>query len=150
MPYHLNRSLFIPRPRKEVFAFFADAENLERITPAFLHFHILTQRPIPMHAETLIDYQLRLFGIPFHWRTRIETFNPISSFTDVQLTGPYRRWHHRHSFTDVPGGTRMDDHVEYELPFGPLGEIARALFVRRAIDRIFDHRNVTITRIFSK
>jgi ligand-binding SRPBCC domain-containing protein len=147
---YLDRSLFIPRPREEVFAFFADAENLERITPAFLHFHILTPRPIAMHAGTLIDYQLRLFGIPFHWQTRIETFDPIFSFTDVQLTGPYRRWRHRHSFTDIPGGTQMDDHVEYQLPFGLLGSIAHALFVRRAIVQIFDHRNATIAKIFSK
>jgi len=150
MLYHLERSLFLPRPREEVFAFFSDAGNLERITPAFLHFHILTQRPIVMQAGTLIDYQLRLFGVPFHWRTRIEAFEPISSFTDVQLTGPYRRWHHRHDFIDAPGGTQMHDHVEYELPFGPLGEIARALFVRRAVNKIFDHRNATIPAVFGK
>jgi ligand-binding SRPBCC domain-containing protein len=150
MLYHLERSLFLPRPREEVFAFFADAGNLERITPAFLHFHILTPRPIVMKAGTLIDYQLRLFGVPFHWKTRIEAFEPISSFTDVQLTGPYRRWHHRHDFSDAPGGTRMDDHVEYELPFGPLGTIAQTLFIRRAVNRIFDHRNATITKILSK
>jgi len=147
---HLERSLFLPRPRREVFAFFSKAENLERITPPFLHFHILTPRPIPMQAGTLIEYQLRLFGVPFRWKTRIETFEPISSFTDVQLTGPYRRWHHRHEFSDAPGGTMMRDRVEYELPLGPLGTIARALFVRRAVDGIFDHRNATITGIFGK
>jgi ligand-binding SRPBCC domain-containing protein len=150
MLYHLERSLFLPRPRKEVFSFFADADNLERITPRFLHFHILTPRPITIGAGTLIDYQLRLFGIPFRWRTLIETHEPVSSFTDVQLTGPYRRWHHRHTFSDAPGGTQMDDHVEYELPFGPMGRIARTLFVRGAVDRIFDYRSATIATIFSK
>jgi ligand-binding SRPBCC domain-containing protein len=150
MLYHLERSLFLPRPREQVFAFFADAGNLERITPAFLHFHILTPRPIPMQAGTLIDYQLRLFGVPFHWKTRIETFDPISSFTDVQLTGPYRRWHHRHDFSDAPFGTMMRDRVEYELPLSLLGAIARAIFVRRAIEQIFDHRNATIEQIFRK
>jgi ligand-binding SRPBCC domain-containing protein len=150
MPYHLDRSLFIPNPRAKLFAFFADAANLERITPAFLHFHILTPSPIAMHAGTLIDYQLRLFGIPFHWRTKIETFDPPTSFTDIQLTGPYRRWHHRHEFLELPGGTEMRDHVEYDLPLGPIGAIARTLFVRRAVDQIFDHRNATITRIFTR
>jgi ligand-binding SRPBCC domain-containing protein len=150
MPYHLKRSLFISRPREEVFAFFADAENLERITPAFLQFQILTPRPIVMQVGSLIDYQLRLFGISFRWRTRIDTFEPISSFTDIQLTGPYRTWRHRHEFAAVPGGTEMHDQVEYELPFGPLGTIARELFVRRAVDRIFDHRNATILEIFRK
>jgi hypothetical protein len=148
LTHHLERSLFLPRPREEIFAFFADAGNLERITPAFLHFHILTPRPIPMQAGTLIDYQLRLFGVPFHWKTRIESFDPPSFFTDVQLTGPYRRWHHRHDFTDAPNGTTMCDRVEYELPLGPLGAIAQTLFVRRAVNQIFDHRNATITKIF--
>jgi ligand-binding SRPBCC domain-containing protein len=150
MPYHLERSLFIPHPRKEVFAFFTDAENLERITPAFLHFHILTPRPIVMKAGTLIDYQLRLFSVPFRWRTRIETFEPFSSFTDVQLSGPYRRWHHCHEFHEGSGGTIMRDRVDYELPFGPLGTLAQAFFVRRAVEQIFNHRNTTITKIFSR
>jgi ligand-binding SRPBCC domain-containing protein len=137
MLYHLERSLFIPRPREEVFSFFADAGNLERITPGFLFFHILTPRPIVMK-------------VPFHWQTLIEAFDPVSSFTDIQITGPYRRWHHRHDFIDASGGTTMRDRVEYELPLGPMGTIARSLFVRRALDRIFDHRNATITEIFGK
>ncbi len=148
MPYHLERSLFIPRQREEVFAFFADALNLERITPAFLHFQILTPHPILMKAGTLIDYELRLYGVPFRWRTLIESFEPISSFTDVQITGPYRRWHHRHTFEEVSGGTQMRDQVDYELPLGPLGSVVRLLFVRRALDRIFDHRNATISEVF--
>ncbi len=118
MPYHFEGALFIPRPRAEVFAFFADAANLERITPTFLHFHILTPRPIAMHAGILIDYELRLFGIPFHWRTNIETSANLL-LPDIQLTGPYRSWHHRHEFTDTRNGTLMRDHVEYEPPSAP-------------------------------
>ena len=150
MPYLLERSLFIPRPREEVFAFFADAHNLERITPAFLHFQILTPGPIPMKPGTLIDYRLSLHGLPVKWRTRIEEVTPPSSFVDVQLSGPYRRWHHRHEFDEVPGGTRMRDRVEYELPFGPIGALVRQLFVRRSLNQIFDHRNATITELFGK
>ncbi len=149
MPYLLERSLFVPRPRAEVFAFFADACNLERITPAFLHFRILTPGPIPMRAGTLIDYELKLYGIRFHWKTLIEEFTPASSFVDVQLTGPYRKWHHRHIFEDVPGGTEMRDRVEYEMPLGPIGAVARALLVRRSLDRIFDYRNRTIMRVLA-
>ena len=116
-----EQSQFIPNARGEVFSFFADASNLERLTPAFLHFRILTPRPIPMQPGTLIDYELRLCGVPFRWRTRIETFEPASDFTDVQLSGPYRRWHHRHEFAAVPGGTEMKDIVDYQLPLGPWG-----------------------------
>jgi len=148
--YLLERSLVIPRPRGEVFAFFSDACNLERITPAFLRFHILTPGPIPMRPGTVIDYELRLYGIRFHWKTLILEFAPESSFVDTQLTGPYRRWHHTHIFEDVPGGTRMSDRVQYEMPLGPIGAMTRALFVRRSLDRIFDYRNKTISEIFSR
>ena len=149
MIYSLDRRLFIPRPRHEVFAFFARAENLEQITPDFLRFHILSPQPIPMRPGTLIDYQLRLRGIPLRWRTRIEAFQPDSFFIDSQLSGPYRSWIHRHDFLEVPGGTTMYDHVDYQLPFGPIGDLVRALFVRRSVERIFDYRNQTILKILS-
>lgn len=149
MPWSLERELFIPRPRAEVFPFFADAANLERITPPFLRFRILTPPPIAMHAGTLIDYELRLYGLKFRWRTRIEAFEPPHYFVDVQLRGPYKLWHHRHDFEEVPGGTLMRDRVDYDLPFGPLGALARAFFVRRSVEQIFAYRNKTITEIFA-
>lgn len=149
MPYRLERTTFIPRPQQQVFAFFSDAGNLEEITPDFVNFHIVTPRPIPMKVGTLIDYELRLYGLRLRWRTRIETFEPISSFSDIQLSGPYRLWHHHHSFRTAPGGTEMKDTVDYALPFGPLGAIARWLFVRRILERIFDYRTAAIQRIFA-
>jgi ligand-binding SRPBCC domain-containing protein len=144
----LERTQLIPRPRPEVFAFFADAHNLERITPPTLHFRICTPSPIEMRAGTLIDYRLSLFGVPFRWRTLIEAFEPETRFVDVQLQGPYRRWHHAHAFEDAPGGTLMRDRVEYELPLGPLGGLAHALLVRRQLRAIFDHRREAIARLF--
>lgn len=150
MPWHLERSLFIPRPLAEVFAFFSDAGNLERITPPYLRFHVLTPAPIAMQPGALIDYELRLYGVGFRWRTRIEAFDPPLSFVDIQLKGPYKLWHHRHDFEEVPGGTQMRDRVDYDLPFGPLGALARALFVRRSVEQIFDYRNETILKIFGQ
>jgi ligand-binding SRPBCC domain-containing protein len=150
MLYSLDRTLFIPRPRHDVFAFFAQAENLEQITPASLKFRILSPQPITMRPGTLIDYQLRLHGIPLRWRTRIEAFEPNSFFIDSQLSGPYRRWIHRHDFTEVLGGTEMRDHVDYQLSFGPLGDLVHALFVRHSLQRIFDYRNQAILRLFSQ
>lgn len=146
--YRLEREQIILRPRPEVFSFFADAGNLELLTPAFLHFRILTPLPLHMEPGALINYRLQLFGVPFHWCTRIETFEPQHRFTDVQLTGPYRRWHHLHEFQDVAGGTLVRDVVDYELPLGPLGTVARALFVRRALEQIFDYRRQRIGEIF--
>jgi ligand-binding SRPBCC domain-containing protein len=137
----LERTQLVPRPRAEVFAFFADAGNLERLTPGFLRFQILTPAPIEMRPGALIDYRLSLFGVGFGWRTEIQAFVPGERFVDVQLRGPYARWHHTHTFADAPGGaTLIGDRVEYALPLGPLGEVAHALVVRRQLDTIFEHR----------
>jgi ligand-binding SRPBCC domain-containing protein len=146
MVYRLERSIVIAKPRAEVFRFFSDAQNLERITPAFLRFHIVTPGPIAMRQGTLIDYQLRLHGIPVRWRSIIAEFVPDEYFVDVQVSGPYKSWHHRHDFKDVPGGTEMQDHVEYEMPFGIIGAIARQFFVRGSLDKIFDYRNASVAR----
>ena len=145
----LERTQVVPLPRDEVFAFFADARNLEAITPSFLRFRIVTAGPIAMAAGALIEYRLSLFGVPFSWRTRIETFEPGVRFVDVQLRGPYRRWRHLHAFDDAPGGTRVTDRVEYELPLGPLGALAHGLFVRGALARIFDHRRERIEALLA-
>ncbi len=145
----LSRTQLVPRPRAEVAAFFEDAHNLEAITPAFLRFRIVTPGRIAMGPGALIAYRLSLFGIPFGWRTRIEAYAPGTRFVDVQLSGPYRAWRHEHRFEDAPGGTLVHDRVEYELPLGPLGELAHALFVRRALRRIFDHRAREIAARFA-
>jgi ligand-binding SRPBCC domain-containing protein len=149
MPTHLlTRTQLVPRPRAEVFAFFADPWNLERITPPHLRFRILTPPPIELRAGALIDYRLSLFGVPFGWRTVIEAWEPGVRFVDRQLRGPYRRWHHTHTFADAPGGTLIGDRVEYQLPLGPLGEVARALVVRRQLDAIFDYRRRAIEALW--
>ncbi len=147
--YLLERSQFVPRPLDEVFAFFADAGNLETLTPKFLQFKILTPRPIAMAAGTEIDYRIKLFGIPMKWKTLIETFEAPRRFTDTQLRGPYLRWHHTHEYFAVEAGTLLTDRVEYQLPFGLLGRMVHPLFVRRSLEQIFDFRFLAIERIFS-
>lgn len=152
MKIHVFESEQIVRaPIDEVFAFFSRAENLERITPPSLRFEITTPKPIDVRAGTLIDYRLRLHGVPFRWRTRIDVFEPGRRFVDVQLRGPYALWRHEHLFEPLAGdprSTRMRDRVEYALPFGPLGEIARRLFVGREVAGIFSHRAKVIEEIF--
>jgi hypothetical protein len=149
MRYLLEREQLIPRRRSEVFAFFADAANLERITPPSLRFRIRTPLPIAMAAGAIIDYRISLFGIGFGWRTLIELFDPDNGFVDLQLQGPYRFWRHEHRFVDCPDGTLMRDRVEYEVPFGPLGGIARGLFIRRQLDWIFDYRRRIVAEQFA-
>lgn len=149
MVYRLERFTYIPRPPREVFAFFADAHNLERITPRFLRFRIVKPDPIGMHAGARIDYELRLYGIRLRWKTVIEEFDPERSFVDVQLSGPYRAWRQRHEFVDTAAGTEMHDRVDYEMPFGLIGSIARWLFVRKALERVFDYRAKAIGEYFA-
>ena len=147
--YRLERRQFILLPRAEVFAFFADARNLEAITPPALHFRILTPQPIDIGTGSRIDYRLALFGIPFQWRTRIVSFDPPRSFADVQERGPYQLWHHTHEFTEQDGGTLMVDRVDYQLALGPLGGLAHALFVERQLEHIFDYRFQVIERLLA-
>ncbi len=140
--YHvLRREQRLPGTPAEVFPFFADARNLEAITPPWLGFEVVSPRPIEMRAGALIEYRLRLHGLRVAWLTRIEEFVPRERFVDMQLSGPYRLWHHTHEFRELPGGgTLMTDTVRYALPLGPLGSLAHRLLVRRDLERIFDFR----------
>jgi ligand-binding SRPBCC domain-containing protein len=140
----LERDQLLPRPRGEVFAFFADARNLEAITPPWLGFRVMTPGPIAMGPGTLIEYRLRLHGLRVDWLTRIEIWDPGRRFVDAQVRGPYRLWRHTHVFEDHPDGALVRDRVSYEIPLGPVGELARLLFVRRDLDRIFDHRRLAV------
>ena len=121
--------------------------NLEQITPEFLGFRVLTEPPIEMGAGTLIDYRIRLFGVPMKWRTLIESYDPPHMFVDTQIKGPYKLWHHTHRFRPVDNGTEMTDSVRYQIGFGPFGEIARSIFVKRTLKQIFDHRNRRIKEL---
>ena len=138
----------MPVDPEEAFGFFADAFNLELITPPWLNFRVVTPAPIDMSAGTLIEYRLRLRGLPIRWLTRIEDWQPGERFSDLQLRGPYRHWHHTHTFSARDGGTVMRDVVRYSLPLGPLGRLARAAIVRRDLERIFDFRRDAVAARF--
>jgi ligand-binding SRPBCC domain-containing protein len=137
--------LELPLARERLFPFFADAANLEVITPPELNFRIVTPAPITMAHGTLIRYQLRLMGIPFEWLTRIAVWDPPREFVDEQVTGPYRKWVHKHLFVETSYGTRIHDSVTYELPFYPMGELAAPL-VNLQLRRIFAFRARALER----
>ena len=142
----LERTQHLPQPPEEAFAFFSDALNLERITPPWLRFRVLRPETIEMGPGALIEYRLRLHLVPVRWLTRIEVWEPGRRFVDTQVRGPYRRWVHTHTFEPSGDGTLMRDVVEYELPLGPIGALARQAFVRRDLERIFDFRREAVAQ----
>lgn len=149
-PHQLVREQLIARPLPEVFAFFADAANLEALTPSFLRFHIHTPMPMEMRAGARLEYSLSLFGVPIRWKTRIAEWVPGVRFVDEQESGPYALWRHTHEFEARGDATLMRDIVDYIEPLGPLGAIAHRLFVRRTVERIFDYRREAVERLLGR
>jgi ligand-binding SRPBCC domain-containing protein len=143
---HLETDVWLPRPRDEVFAFFSQPANLESLTPPWLHFRILTPGPIVMGRGTLIDYRIRVHGVPISWRSEISVWSPPSEFVDVQVRGPYRRWRHTHSFEQARGGTVVRDSVEFEVPFS----FVVGRFVRRDVEKIFAYRSQALLERFRR
>ncbi|HYE29801.1 MAG TPA: SRPBCC family protein [Methylomirabilota bacterium] len=137
--------LWLPRPRGEVFQFFSSAHNLDAITPDWLKFQIVNPSPIQMQPGALIDYRLKVRGLPVRWRTEILEWNRPERFVDVQIRGPYKLWHHTHIFTEQDGGTLCEDVVRY-WPRG--GALVNWLFVRRDVERIFAFRQKRLREIF--
>jgi ligand-binding SRPBCC domain-containing protein len=135
----LERTQVVPRPPEEVFGFFADARNLEAITPGWLRFRIV-EAPARLERGSLIHYRLRLFGAPIRWKTEIVDWREPRTFTDVQFHGPYPLWIHTHRFTPVQGGTEIYDAVRYRVPGGPAAGLVGRI-VGRWLDEIFDYRH---------
>jgi ligand-binding SRPBCC domain-containing protein len=148
--YSLTTWQWLPRPRDEVFAFFSDARNLQRITPAFVEFRVLTPDPIDMRAGAVIDYRLKLRGVPIRWRTKITAWEPPVRFEDVQLRGPYAEWIHTHTFEEQDYGTLVRDAVRYRLR-GPsvVTRAINALLVAPDTKRIFEFRHKALEAIFN-
>jgi ligand-binding SRPBCC domain-containing protein len=145
--HRLERVQLLERPIDEVFAFYADATNLEALTPPFLRFRVVTPTPIAMRAGTRIDYTLSLYGVPIRWRTLITHCKPGVGFVDEQEAGPYAHWRHEHEFEARGRATLMRDTVDYREPLGVVGQLAHVLFVRKTLDRIFDFRRDAAHRL---
>lgn len=145
--YSISSTQWVPRPLEEVFEFFSRPANLQELTPPLLNFHIL-EAPEHIQAGSLIRYRLKVHKVPVSWTTEIVEWEPPRRFVDVQLKGPYSLWRHQHTFVAERGGTTISDHVDYSLPFGPLGQIVHGLFVRRDVEQIFAFRGVKMRELF--
>ena len=142
--FHLHTEQKIEKSQDELFRFFSDAHNLAKITPPWLNFQMLTPAPIEMQVGTLIDYRLKLRGIPLRWQSEITVWNPPYLFVDEQRRGPYRRWIHRHTFVPVPDGTLIKDEVEYAVLGGSL---VQKFFVAPDIEKIFAYRSTKLKEL---
>ena len=144
----LRSSQLVPADLEQVWSFFSSAANLGRITPRSMSFEIHTPDP-STHEGATIDYTVRpLFGIPTQWQTRIDSVEAPVRFRDTQVKGPYKSWVHEHRFTEVAGGVRMEDRVDYEMPFGPLGSLGHRMAVRNELEHVFNYRTTAINNIF--
>ena len=143
----LEREQLVRAPLDEVFLFFSQARNLGALTPDWLGFSMSTPGDVAMRRGTLIDYTIRLHGLPIRWRTLIEVWEPGVRFVDLQLRGPYKLWSHLHEFEARPEGTLVRDEILYALPAYPLGELAHLLLVKRDLRRIFDYRHAAVSRL---
>lgn len=148
MTYTKSTEQFINRPREDVFEFFSRAENLERLTPDFLNFQVVSETPIEMKEGTEIEYSLSVHGLPMTWISRIECWEPPEKFVDVQIKGPYKRWHHTHKFETQNNGTLVKDHVEYDVPGWIFSSLINHYFVRPDVEDIFSYRQKQLQDIF--
>jgi ligand-binding SRPBCC domain-containing protein len=146
--YTLRCELLVKRPLKETFAFFENPANLGRITPPWLSFKIVTTN-VPMAQGAKFDYVIRWLGLPMKWRSLISKYDPPYSFADEQLVGPYKSWHHEHTFRETAAGIIAGDHLEYSLPLGPLGTMAQTLVVKRQLESVFRFRQAALAQIFA-
>jgi len=143
--FHFRASLTLPCDRARLFDFFSDAMNLEKITPPWLKFNVITPGPLQIEKGTIIDYKLRVRSVPIRWRSQISVWEPPFRFVDEQLRGPYRVWIHEHKFTEVDGGTLCEDHVQY-APIG--GAIINRLLVAKDVRTIFEYRSAVLQQLF--
>ena len=143
--FDLYCSVRLLKPLAEVFPFFADAHNLETLTPSWLNFEVLTPRPIAMKPGATIDYKLKVRGVPIRWKSEITAWEPPFRFIDEQQKGPYSLWVHEHRFREVDGHTIADDHIRYAVPGGTL---VHSLFVRRDVQGIFAYRQKKMQELF--
>jgi ligand-binding SRPBCC domain-containing protein len=148
--HRLYRKTVIPAALTEVFAFFSQAENLDRITPPWLHFRILTPTPLELQRNKRIDFSLRLNRILVRWTTEISEWDPPHSFEDTQIKGPYRQWVHYHRFTASDRSTVMEDAVFYRVPGWIFEPLVHSYLVRPKLEAIFDYRENQVQRIFRR
>lgn len=146
--FEFNQQQIINAPIEKVFSFFQQPENLSKTTPAWLNFKILTPLPLTMKEGAIFEYEIKLFGFRFLWKTLISKYKPLELFVDEQNKGPYKKWVHTHSFVEINGKVIMHDHISYDLFGGPLKYLLNKIFIKRSIKNIFKFRKSIFEKEF--
>lgn len=147
--YELKTEQFLPISLDEAWAFFATPVNLDRITPPELKFKIVSDVPGKMYPGQMIEYRIQAIpGIWQSWLTEITHVRDREYFVDEQRIGPYKMWHHQHSFEAVPDGTLVRDHVHYTMIMGPIGTLVHELYVKKQVRYIFNERQKILNSLF--
>ena len=142
--YTFKKEQFVPSDLDTVFEFFSRPENLEKITPSSMGFNIITPTPIDMKEGAIIDYTVKIMGVPMRWRTMITSYKKNEYFVDEQLKGPYSYWHHKHTFKEVEGGVLIIDEITYALPIQAFRLIVHPVLIKPQLNQIFNFRFQTI------
>ncbi|HSI91791.1 MAG TPA: SRPBCC family protein [Adhaeribacter sp.] len=150
--YYLKRVQRLPVTLQEAWQFFSAPGNLPTITPDYMRFQVLSDSgSSEMYPGQIITYFIKpVLGIKLFWMTEITHVQDGRYFIDEQRMGPYAFWHHTHIFREIPGGVEMTDQVHYKLPFGVLGRLAHALFVKRQLHGIFNYRTQVLEERYGK
>ncbi len=147
--YQIKRTQLVKTDLETCWKFFSAPENLQKITPGYMKFRVLTETPAEIYEGLIIAYKISpVMHIPLSWVTEITVVEDQRYFVDEQRQGPYKMWHHEHHFKAVEGGVEMTDIVSYSLPFGILGKLAHRLFVRKQLEGIFDYRFQEVEKRF--
>jgi ligand-binding SRPBCC domain-containing protein len=147
----LHRTQKLPISIEQAWQFFSDPRNLAVITPPWLNLIPVSDVPDRIYPGMIIVYRIRPFpGMAVKWVTEITHVHRPGCFVDEQRFGPYKLWHHQHHFREIGGGTEIEDLIHYALPLGILGRMTHALTVRRQLDRIFEYRRQSLSRMFTK
>ncbi len=145
--YRLKKSIWLAQPRAIIFDFFSNPRNLDRLTPAWLNFAILTPATSAIQQGSLLNYRLRIRGIPMRWQSEISIWDPPHRFVDRQTRGPYSLWVHEHTFEELDNGTVVGDNVEYAVPGGSL---VQKFLVAPDLERIFNYRHKILNDLFNR
>jgi ligand-binding SRPBCC domain-containing protein len=149
--YRLHAKQTVPISKEKAWHFLSNPSNLKIITPDAMGFEILSGVERELFTGQIIQYNVSpIAGVKTRWVTEITHVEKGNYFVDEQRFGPYALWHHKHFITPTENGVEMEDIIDYKIPFGLLGQLLHALFIKKQLITIFKYREDKLTELFGK